>query len=123
MPNAIIVGAGIAGLSAAQVLTDAGWQVEIIDKGQTPGGRFASRWFGDRTRRIDVGAQFLSARDPVFAAAVDQWPREGVPANPRAWLVSAGRFKAIDTMRRRARFDASLGAIAERLDARCMTRV
>ena len=38
----------------------------------------------------------------AFAAAVEQWPREGVPANPRAWLVSAGRFKAIDAMRRRA---------------------
>src|SRR5687767_7686089 len=42
----------------------------------------------------------------AFAAAVEQWPREGVPANPRAWLVSAGRFKAIDAMRRRKRFDA-----------------
>src|SRR5436190_2321441 len=41
----------------------------------------------------------------AFASAVEQWPREGVPANPRAWLVSAGRFKAIDAMRRRARFD------------------
>jgi RNA polymerase sigma-70 factor (ECF subfamily) len=54
----------------------------------------------------------------AFAAAVAQWPREGLPANPRAWLVSAGRFKAIDTMRRRARFDASLEALADRLDAR-----
>ena len=53
----------------------------------------------------------------AFAAAVEQWPREGVPANPRAWLVSAGRFKAIDAMRRRARFDASLGELAERLDS------
>ena len=38
-------------------------------------------------------------------AALEQWPRDGVPANPRAWLVSAGRFKAIDTMRRQKRFD------------------
>jgi RNA polymerase sigma-70 factor (ECF subfamily) len=53
----------------------------------------------------------------AFAAAVDQWPRDGVPENPRAWLVSTGRFKAIDAMRRRARFDASLGVIAERLSA------
>lgn len=52
----------------------------------------------------------------AFASAVEQWPHEGVPANPRAWLVSAGRFKAIDVMRRRARFDASLGELAERLD-------
>src|SRR5437870_7704438 len=53
----------------------------------------------------------------AFAAAVERWPRDGVPANPRAWLVSAGRFKAIDGLRRRARFDASLAELAERLDA------
>src|SRR5215217_6388542 len=41
----------------------------------------------------------------AFRAALEQWPREGVPANPRAWLVSAGRFKAIDGLRRRSRFD------------------
>jgi RNA polymerase sigma-70 factor (ECF subfamily) len=52
----------------------------------------------------------------AFASAIEQWPREGVPANPRAWLVSAGRFKAIDAMRRRARFDASLGELAERIN-------
>ena len=51
----------------------------------------------------------------AFAAAVEQWPREGTPANPRAWLVSTGRFKAIDAMRRRARFDASQAELAERL--------
>jgi RNA polymerase sigma-70 factor, ECF subfamily len=44
----------------------------------------------------------------AFAAAVERWPRDGVPANPRAWLVSTGRFKAIDTVRRRARFNAAL---------------
>jgi len=48
-------------------------------------------------------------------AAMEQWPREGVPANPRAWLVSAGRFKAIDRLRRRARFDASLEEAADKL--------
>src|SRR5437870_13315366 len=53
----------------------------------------------------------------AFAAAVERWPRDGLPANPRAWLVSAGRFKAIDGLRRRARFDASLAELAERLDA------
>src|SRR5439155_1365620 len=52
----------------------------------------------------------------AFASAVEQWPRDGVPANPRAWLVSAGRFKAIDTMRRRPKFDASLGDLPERLE-------
>jgi len=42
----------------------------------------------------------------AFRAALEQWPREGVPANPRAWLVSAGRFKAIDGIRRQSRFEA-----------------
>ena len=46
------------------------------------------------------------ALQDAFRAALEQWPRDGVPANPRAWLVSAGRFKAIDGIRRRARFDA-----------------
>ncbi|MGB8537841.1 MAG: RNA polymerase sigma factor [Acidobacteriaceae bacterium] len=48
------------------------------------------------------------AMHDAFTAAVEQWPQKGVPANPRAWLVSTGRFKAIDAMRRRARFDTSL---------------
>jgi RNA polymerase sigma-70 factor, ECF subfamily len=51
----------------------------------------------------------------AFRAAVEQWPSEGVPENPRAWLVSAGRFKAIDNMRRRSRFAASETEIAEEL--------
>ncbi|MGH8727695.1 MAG: RNA polymerase sigma factor [Burkholderiales bacterium] len=55
----------------------------------------------------------------AFRAALEQWPRDGVPDNPRAWLVSAGRFKAIDGIRRRARFDTygTLEELAERLDA------
>jgi RNA polymerase sigma-70 factor (ECF subfamily) len=52
----------------------------------------------------------------AFAAAVEQWARDGLPANPRAWLVSTGRFKAIDGMRRRARFDASLSELAKQLE-------
>ena len=52
----------------------------------------------------------------AFAIAVEQWAREGVPANPRAWLVSTGRFKAIDGLRRRARFDASLTELARHLE-------
>ena len=52
----------------------------------------------------------------AFRVAMEQWPREGIPANPRTWLVSVGRFKAIDALRRRARFDAPLEELAERLD-------
>jgi RNA polymerase sigma-70 factor, ECF subfamily len=57
------------------------------------------------------------ALQEAFAAAAARWPREGVPASPRAWLVSAGRFKGIDALRRRARFDASLAELADRLAA------
>jgi RNA polymerase sigma-70 factor (ECF subfamily) len=57
------------------------------------------------------------AMQEAFAAAVEQWPRDGMPASPRAWLVSTGRFKAIDAIRRRARFDASQTELAERLAA------
>src|SRR5213078_713022 len=52
----------------------------------------------------------------AFTAALERWSRDGLPGNPRAWLVSTGRFKAIDVLRRRARFDASLGMLAEQLD-------
>src|SRR6185312_16284184 len=52
----------------------------------------------------------------AFAAALEQWPRDGVPKNPRSWLISTGRFRAIDTLRRRARFDASLATIARELE-------
>lgn len=53
------------------------------------------------------------ALQDAFTAAVERWPEEGVPVNPRTWLVSAGRFRAIDRLRRAARFDKSLTTIAE----------
>src|SRR5262245_3049163 len=56
------------------------------------------------------------ALQDAFTAAAEQWPRDGVPGNPRSWLISAGRFRAIDRLRRRARFDAALGELAHRLD-------
>src|SRR5207248_1788784 len=57
------------------------------------------------------------ALQDAFRAALEQWPREGLPANPRAWLVSTGRFKAIDAIRRRARFDPLEEELAETLAA------
>jgi RNA polymerase sigma-70 factor, ECF subfamily len=61
---------------------------------------------------FDVAEEALQ---DAFRAALEQWPRDGIPANPRAWLVSAGRFKAIDGLRRRSRFDA-LDDVGERAD-------
>lgn len=56
----------------------------------------------------------------AFTAALRQWPADGLPANPRAWLVSTGRFKAIDGIRRRARFNASLATLAADLDIQAL---
>ncbi len=56
------------------------------------------------------------AMHDAFAAAAEQWPRDGEPRNPFPWLVSAGRFKAIDRIRRSARFDASLGELAMQIE-------
>jgi RNA polymerase sigma-70 factor (ECF subfamily) len=70
---------------------------------------------------IRLLGDFDLAEDAVhdaFAAALERWPKDGVPSNPRAWLVSTGRFKAIDVMRQRVRFDASQEKIAEQLETR-----
>jgi RNA polymerase sigma-70 factor (ECF subfamily) len=55
------------------------------------------------------------ALQDAFVAAVERWPSEGTPVNPRSWLVSAGRFRAIDKLRRRATFDAALAHVSEQL--------
>jgi RNA polymerase sigma-70 factor (ECF subfamily) len=71
-----------------------------------------------------LGGDFDLAEEALhdaFAAALQRWPRDGVPANPRAWLVSTGRFKAIDAMRRRARFDARLAEVAAHLQSAAST--
>jgi RNA polymerase sigma-70 factor (ECF subfamily) len=57
------------------------------------------------------------AMHEAFAAALSLWPRRGVPGNPRPWLISTARFKAIDTLRRRARFDASQDELVRYLEA------
>ncbi|QDU90736.1 ECF RNA polymerase sigma factor SigE [Pirellulimonas nuda] len=71
------------------------------------------RVFASLVRLLGGFDQAEEALHEAFAAAVERWPTDGVPANPRAWLVSTGRFKSIDAVRRRARFDKSVAAIAE----------
>ncbi|MES2596613.1 MAG: RNA polymerase sigma factor [Verrucomicrobiota bacterium] len=73
-----------------------------------------------RATLIRLLGDFDLAEDAVhdaFAAALDRWPKDGMPDNPRAWLISTGRFKAIDTLRRRARFDAAQEKITAQLEA------
>ena len=62
---------------------------------------------------IDLAEEALH---DAFVAALERWPRDGVPGNPRAWLVSAGRFQAVDKIRRRSRFDAVSGELADRIE-------
>ena len=51
----------------------------------------------------------------AFAAALESWPENGLPANPRTWLISTGRFKAIDRLRRTERFDSANANVLERI--------
>lgn len=80
--------------------------------------------YDDESRRIFatlVGLlnDFDLAEDALqdaFRAAMEQWPEDGIPDNPRAWLVSTGRFKAIDKLRRKARFNGLMADMAARLE-------
>lgn len=74
----IIIGAGIAGLLAARSLQDAGARVTVFEKSRGVGGRLATKRIGDAV--FDHGAQYFTAKDPVFVAHVDQWERAGLVA-------------------------------------------
>ncbi len=94
------------------------------DHSPTPSSQIVDDVYRTESRRvfatlIRLLGDFDLAEDALhdaFAAALEQWQRDGVPSNPRAWLVSTGRFKAIDRLRRRSRFDAQLATLAEQLD-------
>ena len=72
----VVVGAGIAGLMAAQSLSKSGHEVTVVDKGRSPGGRLATRRIDDAT--LDHGAQFFTVRDPLFESHVSEWIASGV---------------------------------------------
>ena len=72
----VVVGAGIAGLMAAQTLVKNGHDVVVVDKGRSPGGRLATRRIDDAT--LDHGAQFFTVRDPLFKSHVEKWIASGV---------------------------------------------
>ena len=72
----VVVGAGIAGLMAAQTLVKNGHDVIVVDKGRSPGGRLATRRIDDAT--LDHGAQFFTVRDPLFKSHVEKWIASGV---------------------------------------------
>lgn len=97
-------------MSAATPNPDARQQVETIYRAES------RRVFATLIRLLGDFDLAEEAMHDAFTSAMEQWPREGLPDNPRAWLISAGRFKGIDTMRRRTRQDASLAEVAERLN-------
>lgn len=119
----VVVGAGVAGLTAARHLTRA-FDVAVFDKGRGVGGRLATRRIGDAT--FDHGAQFITTHTPDFAATVAGWERAGV-AQPwfRGRIGPDGicdpdghaRFRGVDTM------NAIAKHLARDLDVRVATRV
>jgi len=97
--------------------TDANLSESIHEKVEAVYGAESRRVLATLIRLLGDFDRAEDALHDAFATAMQQWPRDGVPANPRAWLVSAGRFKAIDAMRRAARFDALQAELAEQLHA------
>ena len=74
-----VVGGGIAGIACARLLSEAGEQVRVLDRGRVPGGRMATRALPTRTgRRVDTGASYFTVRDPGFRAVVDDWAARGL---------------------------------------------
>jgi renalase len=110
----VIVGAGMAGLTAGAALQAHGWSIVLLDKGRKAGGRMATRRIGDS--RFDHGAQFFTVRDPRFQKAVEQWTSNGwvVP-----WFAESGhiRYRAVGGMNELAM------QLASPLDVRMETAV
>jgi predicted NAD/FAD-dependent oxidoreductase len=110
----VIIGAGVAGLTAAQTLREAGWRVTVVDKGRGFGGRLATRRMGEA--RLDHGAQYFTARDERFRRQVEEWEGEGVV---RRWFEEDGapRYVAVGGMSALAR------RMAKDLDVRLSSTV
>jgi renalase len=117
--DVLIIGAGVAGLTAARALADAGARVALVDKGRSVGGRLATRRIGEAV--LDHGAQFLTARDPRFLALIDRLHADGVV---EPWSTGFGggggghqRWKGVPSMNGVAR------ALARNLDVHAATDV
>lgn len=103
--------------------------VEPRERDQTPRQQVADIYRSESRRVLATLIRLLGdfdlaedALQEAFTIALEKWPDDGVPDNPRAWLVSTGRFKAIDRIRRRGRFDEMLEELAAPLDSRTRRR-
>jgi predicted NAD/FAD-dependent oxidoreductase len=110
----LIVGAGMAGLTAARILLARGWAVTLLDKGRGVGGRMATRRIGQNV--FDHGAQFFTVRDVRFREAVEEWKKAGLVAD---WFEEGGhtRYRGVTGMNSIAKH------LAAGLDVRTGTRV
>jgi predicted NAD/FAD-dependent oxidoreductase len=116
----LVIGAGMAGLACASALARSGARVTVLDKGRGPGGRMAARRveIAGETVSFDHGAQYFTARDPAFCAAVAAWEAEGVvarwpAAGEEAWVGVPGMNAPIRAMA--SALDVRWGVRAERL--------
>ena len=91
-------------------MSDAAAAIEAVYRAEAP------RVLATLIRLLGGFDRAEEALHDAWLAALDSWPQKGVPANPRAWLVSAGRFKAIDRIRREARFNAASEQLAQQIE-------
>ncbi len=120
----VVVGAGLAGLSAARALTVAGHEVTVFDKGRGPGGRMATRRIG--AARVDHGAQFFTVRSDAFAAFVQPFVDDGLVVEWSRGFAQFGTNAEPDGFPRyrvRDGMNALPKALAEGLDVRCSSLV
>ena len=117
----LIIGGGMAGLSAATALAASGQRIIVLDKGRGPGGRMAARRveIGGKQVSFDHGAQYFTARDPAFQAAVAAWEAAGVAARwpaagDDAWVGTPGMNACVKAMAEP--LDVRWGVRAERLE-------
>ncbi|MDI4662289.1 MULTISPECIES: FAD-dependent oxidoreductase [Cobetia] len=110
-----IIGAGIAGLSAATRLTAQGHAVTLFEKARGPGGRLASRRTSEGP--IDIGAQYFTARDPRFQSALEQWRAAGVVATWGERLLSLGKPASDESQWQRLRDDSTRYVASPRMSA------
>ena len=110
-----IIGAGIAGLSAATRLAAQGHAVTIFEKARGPGGRLASRRTSEGP--IDIGAQYFTARDPRFQSALEQWRAAGVVAAWGERLLSLGKSASDESQWQRLRDDSTRYVASPRMSA------
>lgn len=127
-PGVAVIGAGLAGVTAARALASAGFPVRVFDKGRSPGGRMATRRTPDGGT-FDHGAQYFTARDSLFQSVVRGWTEAGLAAEWRGVIGTLERGRVTRSAQEHARYvgvpgmGAGVKALAHGLDVRCGVRV